>query len=51
MKRTTTWLVLLVAALALATCGKVKDDDVDAPPGDGSGCVWDSTSWDQCNWG
>ncbi|MGE5181308.1 MAG: hypothetical protein ACM31C_04575 [Acidobacteriota bacterium] len=48
-------LVAVVAALTLATCGKVKapNGGMDAPPGSdapsGSGaCTWDQGTWDSC---
>ncbi len=45
-------LVAVVAALTLATCGKVKSPSgggSDAPLGSGSGtCTWDQGTWDSC---
>ncbi len=47
-------LVAVVAALTLATCGKVKSTaGSDAPKGSdgtsGSGtCTWDQGTWDSC---
>lgn len=45
-----TLLVAVVAALTLATCGKVKSPaGSDAPMGSGSGtCTWDQGAWDSC---
>ena len=60
-------MLLLVAVLALATCGNVKGNqpDVDAPGADDApegddaplgdaapgGCTWDQSNWDGCDWG